>query len=1390
MMSQSRIFFQNPERSRSHSQAQQSNDTQNALNFLKKAEENEHLNETTYTHALNVIARSHNPDVAVAVKLFNDAKKRNFADNITYNTVLNVIAKSRKPNIELAQNIFHEAKKNRCVNEITYNIMLDIIAHSRNPDVALAESLFEEAKHLDLIDEIPYSNMIKVLAYSFTPDVERAIELYKESIDYGCLTSLVFNNVLNVIARSHDPDAQLAQEIFLKAKELKLANAVTYGTMLYVIANCRDPNVDFAKSIFIEATKLKFCNPIACSSMFGVIANSADPDVKLAQSVFQIAKDHHVVDRIVFASILNVIAKSHNPDVKLAQSFLTEARNRNLLSVQIYNTMLDVIAKSSNPHVKLARDILDEAQKHGYADGVTYATMLNVIANSRKPNIEFAKKILKEAERFDCNTAGTYNCMLAVIARCTNPDVELAKHILTEAKLRHRINTATFAIMIKVIAKSLNPDIELAKAVLTDAEKFRYIDAGTYVAMIKLLLNQKSVDRPYVEKLLNSARTKLMDKPILSNLLLKMYFQLEQCEEAVAFFHSIENKNLMTYTTMLTGLTQHFTLKQLPLAQKLLQDMEGFLLPKERYYRTQLSQLMFAYQQFFETLHAHLGPKRRPKYETVLLELQRKTREIVTQFRDLLLQSDMNLSIGEAKILSIYFPNEDFAPKHQAITNQEIEDVKTQAYQQLNHDLVPLSDDPQQFEITEVNRFGKRTGEYHLNDSIYANITAHQFAHYLIIKFDKPVKANRLPLFFYYEGELYRADAWAGSKIKTKISENIFGGMIAIKANYARFFRNTFLTFDESIYYAQRAFLPEEADRLNKGLKGRFRMAVIPDAMRFAFMGPFIVQDGWGYIKKSLADEMGIKPPKDQKLTTSYLSYQATQSYYAVGYDSAIDAFARYAAPTMLELKACLEKGDKPAAELLTKTYACLSGGLPKYSATILPVNGNVIWLPDTSAWRKATKAGVMIGRNPYSAKRLRVIPTERIGYSNELTQMCAFQYTLTGYSCDQGQIKGRFFKGMLGVIENAKWPVTFSNYDLVTSSKDQKLCSDFLSAQDKTQAQNPAQSIGFDLHAVMINKGEIDGSHLCGLTDDVMEACAADFDGDEVDIVPLENVETIGDYVQAQNEGYIANPKSTKTCTPSICDGHFDKIYELYANHLIEDWNQLANFIYFLPQDTREKIAEEMVQTHQLEALLGPSWQQKLGLPIDQITPVCILLVEIQLGLKFGEDISKTKVPIVVLAQRLEDYQKVLRKIDPQLSITYGKGLKKRLLATINDDHFHAEKIMQLLRPLAEEERSENFVQRTQLAAMSIFVHGKKCVPAKPKMKPMKTTHEPITPVTSQNETIVEQSASSTAIAQPPANDAIFPNIDRRMLARFGLFSATATMTAIAYCANYYYGP
>lgn len=146
-----------------------SKNLQHTLALCRIATERKLADTITYSSTIGAISKSINPDIHLAVQLFEEAKKNKLIDNISYGRILHTISKGVQPDISLAWRFFEEAKSSLRVDSFIYANMLAIISNSPQPDVHLARQLFEEAKTSQLLDEVLYAHLLNI--YSRCPDL-------------------------------------------------------------------------------------------------------------------------------------------------------------------------------------------------------------------------------------------------------------------------------------------------------------------------------------------------------------------------------------------------------------------------------------------------------------------------------------------------------------------------------------------------------------------------------------------------------------------------------------------------------------------------------------------------------------------------------------------------------------------------------------------------------------------------------------------------------------------------------------------------------------------------------------------------------------------------------------------------------------------------------------------------------------------------------------------------------------------------------------------------------------------------------------------------------------------------------------------------------------------
>jgi hypothetical protein len=349
-------------------------------------------------------------------------------------------------------------------------------------------------------------------------------------------------------------------------------------------------------------------------------------------------------------------------------------------------------------------------------------------------------------------------------------------------------------------------------------------------------------------------------------------------------------------------------------------------------------------------------------------------------------------------------------------------------------------------------------------------------------------------------------------------------------------------------------------------------------------------------------------------------------------------------------------------------------------------------------------RPGSTIGRNPYDSRKLQVIKQDSIVCSNELTNLTAFQYSLTGYT-HEGK-GGGFFKGILTVIDEQLWPKEYRDCNILVSSKDQKLCHDWINSTLKSEAQNAKSFTKMVLRGVLAVKQHY-CNNLIGIPLKIAELSAGDYDGDEYNIVSIAKLDIHKLALMLEHKKQLPNPKINKTFTPKTTIGNYSAVIH-FNNNIIQRWSTIYNVFCTLNKEERQQFYELMSPTNILKDLTPESYMEKCKSPKE------IVLNEIQLGLKYGQDSFKTKVPYLLLLIRAKQYERALRQWNKLLSIPYGSKFKGNLSTEVAEVFKFSQnkqeasaKIKPLLFSVLKEKKGYNIVAKTQRTLAKSLIKG-----------------------------------------------------------------------------------
>lgn len=175
-----------------------------------------------------------------------------------------------------------------------------------------------------------------------------------------------------------------------------------------------------------------------------------------------------------------------------------------------------------------------------------------------------------------------------------------------------------------------------------------------------------------------------------------------------------------------------------------------------------------------------------------------------------------------------------------------------------------------------------------------------------------------------------------------------------------------------------------------------------------------------------------------------------------------------------------------------------------------------------------------------------------------------------------------------------------------------------------------------------------------------------------------------------------LRNLKVNKTFTPRTSEGNLERILKL-RKPILEKWASLNNRFYYLPTKERELFAKKMAPKHALKSWLGKNWRDSLGM--REASDLNIVMAELQLGEKYGEDIFKTSVNANSLMTRARAYTNALKEFNSNPRIPYGNGL---VTAFAESDDIEV-----VTAPALTSERSANIVDKAFRAMARFFRDG-----------------------------------------------------------------------------------
>lgn len=519
-----------------------------------------------------------------------------------------------------------------------------------------------------------------------------------------------------------------------------------------------------------------------------------------------------------------------------------------------------------------------------------------------------------------------------------------------------------------------------------------------------------------------------------------------------------------------------------------------------------------------------------------------------------------------------------------------------------------------------------------------------------------------------FRGKDYRIDLMGGSLVKS-------GRALGVEAASAEAF-SRLLGYEESVVYALRALFPQVV----AGLKGTIRGRSYPvdakedpkgEALTFTLRdGKTQVQlnDGWGYMKGSLAAKMQEHPmgreKRAPKAQSGNANYQMMQWLGEVRPEVVEELVGQglwqwqtlCQEATVLQQRIALAKEqserfelEKALRENVEKRYSVLTTGRPPLeTAVAMPVSGERLVLPASSPrFRDARHSDVSLMRSPADKPNWRPIEARDVEHQGHRSQLLAgmeaLQYTWTGLQ--DGSMT--FFKGMLGVIADDNWPKDWESVDVVVTGEDRKLFEEWHSEQDRKGSRS--ETSDFSVQGNLVATQWFDKGSVVGVPNSAQKWLGGDYDGDEVAMLIGSRNPRLTQQIQDEYQEEQINPKLPKSFTDNP-DGSRDQRLAAMQSKNVSLWSSIAARLRSLSEEHRNGAALKLREGNLLSV-------EELG----ELEAEDAMWLEVGKGIKVGTDGFKTAVPVELYEQRAYQYQTVLNQVNVY-ALPYDKSLMKAI--------------------------------------------------------------------------------------------------------------------------------
>lgn len=419
------------------------------------------------------------------------------------------------------------------------------------------------------------------------------------------------------------------------------------------------------------------------------------------------------------------------------------------------------------------------------------------------------------------------------------------------------------------------------------------------------------------------------------------------------------------------------------------------------------------------------------------------------------------------------------------------------------------------------------------------------------------------------------------------------------------------------------------------GLEGTFTVCLAPMGTPFHMVGgtPLEVNDGFGFIRQSVAAQMGVpvadtgkrKPRQRERPELERPAQPNTQMLQWLKEDNAVvTELVEHAIRNLSEALASSASNDT------TLYRAATTGNFPVRYGTAVPVPGkNAVLSIDIGPGVK----NVALHRSPADKPNWAQAPLEPADteLSRSIAELTAFQYRLQQKEAPHVSQPLLMMKGLLGVVPDAAWPDDFAAHQIVGCVTDCKVDSRWNDEAEVSAAKNANQPRAMSLAGNLAVTKILTPGSLVGVPAATMKQLSGDYDGDAVHVLSEPDCPML--FSRLADLDQRSNPKLTKNVVihdpgaapsgpgqppqqgdhgaraePRSMAARLAEIRE--ADPIVGIWSTIADQLCTVDPDELHRLLESISKTMRIKLDDVPALWELVGL-----------------GIKVGTDLPKTNL-------------------------------------------------------------------------------------------------------------------------------------------------------------------